>query len=61
MNTRTIKILSSISLVIIGVFLCGFGFTTVLGHSISTICLFLGLGLILLGFVYFIKIVASNN
>ena len=51
----------AISLLIIGILLIGYGFTTELGHPISTTCLLLGLGLIFLGFVNFIKIASSNE
>ncbi|WP_337968077.1 hypothetical protein [uncultured Flavobacterium sp.] len=40
-----------ICFVIIGWLLAGFGFTTPLGHPISTISFFLGLSLFFLGFI----------
>jgi len=46
------KIISATS-IIIGFFLDGFAFTTTLGNPISTICLLLGLALMLFGFVLF--------
>lgn len=60
MKKRYIKILSFISLIIIGTALIGFGYTTKLGHPISTFCFLLGLILVFLGFIYFIKITTSN-
>jgi hypothetical protein len=61
MKKRAVKVLLVIIFVIIGILAGGFGFTTELGHPISTICLFLGLGLVLTGFIYFIKIIISND
>ncbi|UPZ16922.1 dolichyl-diphosphooligosaccharide--protein glycosyltransferase subunit 2 [Flavobacterium humidisoli] len=48
------NVLFPVFIVIIGWFIGGFGFTTKLGHPISTICFYLGLGLIFLGFISFI-------
>lgn len=61
MKKRAVKVMLAISLLIIGILLIGYGFTTELGHPISTTCLLLGLGLVFLGFVYFIKIASSNE
>jgi hypothetical protein len=61
MKSRAIKILSAISTVLIGMLMCGFGFTTEIGHPISSICLLFGLSLAFVGFIYFIKIVLSND
>jgi hypothetical protein len=61
MKKRAIKVLISISLIIIGIFLTGLGFTTKLGHPISTISYSLGMGLVFLGFIHFIKVASSND
>ncbi|GAA4081276.1 hypothetical protein GCM10022389_29220 [Flavobacterium cheonanense] len=61
MKKRAIKVLISISLIIIGILLTGLGFTTKLGHPFSTICYSLGLVIIFLGFIYFIIVVSSND
>lgn len=61
MKKRAIKVLYSIIIVIIGIALVGFGFTTKLGHPISTISFIFGLVLAFIGFIFFIKISASNK
>ncbi|HRG19029.1 MAG TPA: hypothetical protein PLP39_08050 [Flavobacterium lutivivi] len=61
MKKRAIKVLSAISTVFIGIFMVGFGFTTEFGHPVSTICFLLGLGLVFIGFIYFVKIAQSND
>jgi len=57
---NNIKLLLSLLTIIIGWLMGGFGFTTKLGHPISTICFFLGLALILTGIIFFIKIVKEK-
>jgi len=49
--TRTLKILLSISIIIIGWILNAFAWTTTVGHPISTVALFLGIGLFVGGIV----------
>ena len=61
MKKRAIKVLFSIGFILIGILLTGFGFTTQLGHPISTICFIIGLGLVFVGLVCFIKIAVSNE
>jgi hypothetical protein len=39
-------------LIIIGWLLCGFGFTTTMGHPLSTICFLSGLGFFLGGLIF---------
>jgi hypothetical protein len=52
--TRKNTVLVSIALIIIGWLLNAFAWTTKMGHPISTICLFLGLGFIFVGLIFFI-------
>jgi hypothetical protein len=53
---KTQKIILSIVLIILGWLLTGWGFTTTIGHPISTICLLAGLGLFFVGLIYLITI-----
>ena len=46
MKSRAIKVLSAISAVLIGMLMCGFGFTSEMEHPISSIGLLFGLGLV---------------
>jgi hypothetical protein len=48
------KILLTIGLTIFGWFMTGFGFTTKLGHPISSICFYTGLILVIFGIIFFI-------
>lgn len=49
------KLLASGSIAIVtGILSAGFGFTTTLGHPISTICFIGGLALIIIGIILFI-------
>jgi len=52
--TKNSKVILSISSVIVGWLLCGFGFTTTIGHPLSTICFLTGIGLSLGGLVFLI-------
>ena len=52
--TKSIKIVISIMIIIIGWILDAFAFTTKIGHPISTIALLLGLGLFFGGLIYLI-------
>ena len=51
---KPLNILFSLLTILLGLFLLGFGYTTKLGHPISTICFLSGLVLFPLGFVYLI-------
>jgi predicted RND superfamily exporter protein len=51
---RNTRLLLSLITIVIGWLLGGFGFTTKLGHPISTISFFLGIILIIIGIIYFI-------
>lgn len=56
MLKQTIRVLSSIGIILFGILLASFGFTMQTGHPTNTSCFLLGLGVVLLGVVYFIKI-----
>lgn len=49
------KLVLALLTVIFGWLMAGFGFTTKLGHPVSTICFYLGLALIPIGIILFIK------
>jgi hypothetical protein len=49
---RTVKVILSILLMILGWFLACWGFTTTIGHPTSTICFLAGLGLFFVGLIY---------
>ena len=53
-SKKTNRIILSLALVVIGILLDGFAFTTKIGNPISTICLLLGLALVFGGFIFFI-------
>jgi hypothetical protein len=53
--TKTSKIILSITSIILGWFLCGFGFTTSIEHPLNTVCFLSGVGLFLVGSVFLIK------
>lgn len=52
--TKTSKIVISITSIIFGWLLSGFGFTTTSGHPLSTICFLFGIGLFLGGLIFLI-------
>lgn len=52
--TKTSKVVFSITSVIIGWLLGGFGYTTTIGHPFSTICFLSGIGLSLGGIIFLI-------
>jgi len=52
--TKNSKVILSITSIIIGWLLCGFGFTTTIGHPLSTICFLTGIGLSLGGLIFLI-------
>ena len=54
------KLLITLFIMIVGWLMSGFGFTTKLGHPISTICFLLGFSLIIIGIIFFIKIVKEQ-
>lgn len=54
------KIIFSITLIIGGWFLCGLGYTTIVGHPISTICLLLGIGSFFAGLILLIIILQKK-
>lgn len=56
MLKQTIRVLSSISIILFGILLISFGFTMQTGHPINTICSLLGLAVAIIGIIYFIKI-----
>jgi len=56
MLKQTIRVLSSIGIILLGILLAGFGFTMQIGHPTNTTCFLLGLGVVFLGVIYFIKI-----
>lgn len=53
--SKTYKIVLTVLSMLISWFLCGFGFTTKLGHPISSICFLTGIGLFFLGLVQFVR------
>ncbi|HLO52858.1 MAG TPA: hypothetical protein VK169_01145 [Saprospiraceae bacterium] len=53
---KTSKIVISITSIIFGWLLGGFGFTTTFGHPLSTICFLSGIGLFLGGLIFLIAI-----
>ena len=57
--TKTLKIIISILAIIFGWILNAFAFTTDIGHPVSTIALFIGLGLSVSGLIYLI--ITINN
>lgn len=59
MKYKTTLTLSLIT-IIFGWILSGFGFTTKLGHPISTICFLTGLLMILFGVIFFIKTIREK-
>jgi len=52
--TKNSKVILSITSIIIGWLLCGFGFTTTIGRPLSTICFLTGIGLSLGGLLFLI-------
>ncbi|WP_281335922.1 hypothetical protein [Flavobacterium eburneipallidum] len=54
------RLLSAIGVTIIGWFLMSIGYTIKIGHPINTICFLLGFVLIILGIIFFIKIVKEK-
>ncbi|WP_310558846.1 hypothetical protein [Flavobacterium sp.] len=59
MNNKT-KLLLSLLTLIFGWLLMGIGYTIKLGHPINTICFLLGFVLIIVGVVFFIKIIKEK-
>jgi NhaP-type Na+/H+ or K+/H+ antiporter len=53
-------LLFTIGVTIIGWLLMGIGYTIKLGHPINTICFLLGFALIIVGIVFFIKIIKEK-
>ena len=51
---KTVKVILSIVLIILGWLLVGWGFTTTIGHPVNTICFLAGLGLFFVGLIYLI-------
>ncbi|MBA4275218.1 MAG: hypothetical protein C0430_00440 [Flavobacterium sp.] len=54
------KLLLSLLIMIVGWLMSGFGFTTKLGHPISTICFLLGFTLTIIGIIFFIIIIKEK-
>jgi len=54
--TKNSKVILSITSIIVGWLMCGFGFTTTIGHPLSTICLLTGIGLSISGIIFLNKI-----
>jgi hypothetical protein len=53
---RKNNLLLAVFMIFFGWFLAGFGFTTTLGHPISTIFFCVGLGLFFLGFLLLFRV-----
>lgn len=54
------KLILFLIIIILGWILSGFGFTTKLGHPISTICFLLGFVILIIGIIFFIKSVKEK-
>jgi len=52
--TKNSKVMLSITSIIVGWLLCGFGYTTTIGHPFSTICFLTGIGLSIGGLIFLI-------
>jgi hypothetical protein len=52
--TKNSKVIVSSTSIIVGWLLCGFGYTTTIGHPFSTICFLTGIGLSIGGLIFLI-------
>lgn len=57
---RSTKLLLILLIIVFGWLIAGFGFTTKLEHPVNTICFIFGFVQIIIGIVFFIKIVKEK-